>query len=275
MRGKELETTVASDEHQHHGHAHEDKQRVADGIRHGIAHGRQRALQGVLNRAKRCRSGSRPGAASEIYGGVEFEDFRPEEHGDEQGHRSSGNTHQEEVEAHLLDARDKRRSALDTDYGDKHVEAEIVHQPQRRTRNDSRRGMLRAQPAEEQTGDKRTARRGKADRNIPYRQRNGADKRADCDAEANKYHIGYVGGFLYNTDRRAGKFHLLGKAHDFKHIAGLKLLLGIDSHRHFRTAERLDGNAIHERLGAQLIDGQAGSFFVTSTFTCSALKVSS
>ena len=58
-----------------------------------------------------------------------------------------------------------------------------------------------------------------------------------------------------------GKFHLLGKAHDFKHIAGLKLLLGIDSHRHFRTAERLDGNAIHERLGAQLIDGQAGSFF--------------
>ena len=116
--------------HYHYGdEAPDDEEAVAHGIGNGVAHGREGAAERILHGAERGCTRTGACAAAEGDGGVELEYLMAEPQPEEQGYHGADGPCHEEHRPYRPYARHERGGGLDAYDGDKHVEAEVIHDP--------------------------------------------------------------------------------------------------------------------------------------------------
>src|ERR1700756_1364406 len=137
-------------EHDEH-HAPDCKKSVTDGISNGIPQCWYLALAQIADQAKRSRRRACPGNDAKYKRIVEAEQVFAEEHPEEKGNRRCQGPPKEQANALGPQSVHEARARGDSDYGNEDVEANGVHEPNRRCRDAAELGMHRAQPSANQS----------------------------------------------------------------------------------------------------------------------------
>lgn len=232
---------------QHDHHAPDDEQRIADSIGDRVTHRGDVALDRLLDGAQRRRGGPRPRDAPQRQRIVEPEEVTSDEDARDERNRGRGRADQKETPPYLLKSLNEGRAGRNADDGDEGVQADVVHEPQRRLRDIAHVGITGMEPTAEKAGDQHAAAHRKAQRHGPDtgHQQPAEEQSAQKDAQPHQRHPRLFRDRIAEPERRRGAAHVLRQADQFEPVAGIELAAGQHRNLHAGTQDRTDIHTVH------------------------------
>lgn len=154
---------------------------------------------------------------------------------------------QKETPPYLLKSLNEGRAGRNADDGDEGVQADVVHEPQRRLRDIAHVGITGMEPTAKKAGDQHAAAHRKAQRHGPDtgHQQPAEEQSAQKDAQPHQRHPRLFRDRIAEPERRRGAAHVLRQADQFEPVAGIELAAGQHRNLHAGTQDRTDIHTVH------------------------------